>query len=145
MIWVWGIVTAITLILEFVSAGLISIWFAAGGFVTLIVAAVWSDLPIIWQCVIFVLVSCALLIATRPVFKKLTKNAEKTNTDALVGKQFKIEKQKSDVVYHKIADVEWRVVEENEAKIAEGDLVEIVKFQGNKIVVKKLKKDKKEG
>ena len=145
MIWVWGIVTAAALILEFVSVGLLSIWFAAGGFVTLIVTAIWEDLPIIWQIVIFVLVSCSLLCATRPIFKKFTKNAEKTNTDALVGKQFKIEKQSGNAVYHKIADVEWRVVEENENKIAEGDLVEIVKFQGNKIVVKKLKKDKKEG
>lgn len=145
MIWVWGIITAVALILEFVSAGLLSIWFAAGAFVTLIVTAIWGNLPIIWQCVIFVVVSCLLLVATRPIFKKLTSKSEKTNTDALVGKQFKLEKQKGDAIYHKIADVEWRVVEENEAKIAEGDLVEIVKFQGNKIVVKKLKKDKKEG
>lgn len=146
MIWVWGIVTAIALILEFVSAGLLSIWFAAGGFIALIVTAIWSDMPIIWQCVVFVVVSFTLLLSTRPIFKKLTGKGEKTNTDALVGKRFKIQKQKdANVIYHKIADVDWRVVEDDDEMLKEGDLVEIIKIKGNKLVVNKIEKNKKEG
>ena len=142
--WIWGMITAATLILEFVTAGLISIWFAAGGFITLLITAIWGEMPIIWQCTIFVVSSCGLLLATRPLFKKITKKDVKTNSDALVGKKFKIEKQKSDdAIYHKIADVEWRVVEDSEETLKEGEFVEIIKIKGNKLVVNKIKKDKK--
>lgn len=144
MIWIWGIITAAALILEFVSAGLISIWFAAGSFITLLVTAIWGNMPIIWQCTIFVVSSCGLLLATRPLFKKFTKKEVKMNTDALIGKQFKIGKQHNEnAIYHKIADVEWRIVEDSEEELKEGDFVEIVKIKGNKLVVNKIKKNKK--
>jgi len=144
MVWVWGIVTALSLILEFVTACLISVWFAAGGFITLLVTVIWSEIPIIWQCVIFVASSCALLFATRPVFKRLTKKDVKTNTDALIGKRIKIGKQQNDnAIYHKIADVEWRIVEDTDEELKEGDYVEIVKIKGNKLVVDKVKKSNK--
>ena len=143
MVWIWGIVTAFALILEFVTACLISIWFAAGGFIALLVTVIWPNIPIIWQCVIFVAVSCALLFATRPLFKRLTRKDSKTNTEALIGKRIKLGKQRSEnTMYHKIADVEWRVVEDTDEELKEGDLVEIVKIKGNKLVVDKVKNKK---
>lgn len=144
MVWIWGIVTVFTLILEFVTAYLISIWFAAGGFVTVIATMIWPNLHVVWQGVIFVSTSCLLLFATRPIFKKLTRKDTKTNTEALIGKQIKLGKQENkDVFYHRIADVEWRIVEDTDEELKEGDLVQIIKVRGNKLVVDKVKKNKK--
>lgn len=145
MIWVWGIVTAVALILEFVSTGLISIWFAAGGLVTLMVVAIWPNLALIWQLIIFVAVSCILLLSTRKIFTKITKNTPelKTNTDAIIGKKFKIQTVKENgQMYHKLSDVEWRVVEDSGEELKLGDEVEIVNIKGNKLVVNKTKNKK---
>lgn len=141
MVWVWGILTAVALVFEFITAGLQSIWFAAGGFITLLVVLIFPELALIWQFTIFVGSSCVLLLSTRKLVAKFTRTTAKLNTDALVGKQFAIEKQKSEnVVYHRIADVEWRVVEENEQPLKEKDNVEIIQIKGNKLIVKKINK-----
>ena len=143
MVWIWGIVTALSLILEFVTAGLISIWFAAGGFVTLIVTIIWPKIPVLWQSVVFVATSCALLFATRPIFKKITRKDSQTNSEALIGKRFKIgEIKEGQVIYHRFSDVEWRVVEDTDEELKQGDLVQIIKIKGNKLVVDKVKKVK---
>ena len=52
-LWLWGIVTAVALVVEFLTADLITIWFAAGGLVTLLIVAL-VDISLIWQLVIFV-------------------------------------------------------------------------------------------
>ncbi|MBQ8430325.1 MAG: NfeD family protein [Clostridia bacterium] len=144
MLWVWGVITAVALVLEFITADLITIWFAAGGLVSLLLTAIFPELPVIWQCVIFVATSCILLLFTRRIFKKLNKTEEKTNIDSLIGTSFKIENvnKESNYAYHKIADVEWRVVAENDEKLVDGAIVEIVKISGNKLVVKTVKKEK---
>lgn len=146
MIWVWGIFTAIALILEFITTGLISVWFAAGGFVTLLVVAIWPSLPIIWQCVIFVFVSCVLLFLTRKIFKKISKETSetKTNINSAIGKQFKIKEVRPDgKIYYRMADVDWQIIEDDEEELKVNDLVEIVKIKGNKLVVNKIKKGDK--
>lgn len=147
MLWVWGILTVCALILEFFTVDLISIWFAAGGLVTLIVTAIFPSLPQIWQCVIFVLVSCVLLLFSKTIFKRLSKDeGEKTNSDALVGKQFTVSKvnKEENYAYHKIGGIEWRIVTDNKEKLADNMLVEVVSIEGNKLVVKVLKKGKGE-
>ena len=60
-LWIWGIVTAIALIVEFLTSDLITIWFGAGGLVTLFVVALVPKLDLVWQLAIFVGVSVVLL------------------------------------------------------------------------------------
>ncbi len=70
-LWIWGIVTALALIIEFLTSDLVTIWFAAGGLVTLLVVALAPELWIVWQLVIFVSVSAVLLLSTRKLCLKL--------------------------------------------------------------------------
>lgn len=72
-LWIWGIVTALSLIIEFMTANLITIWFAAGGLVTLLVVGLAPQLHIIWQLIIFVGASVALLLCTRKICVKFIK------------------------------------------------------------------------
>ena len=85
-----------------------------------------------------------MLLFTRRIFTRLTRREYKTNSEALIGYRFKIGKQeRENVIYHKITDVEWKIVNATGEKITENDIVEIVKIQGNKLVVKKIGRSKR--
>lgn len=85
--------------------------------------------------------------------KLLFKNMNsKTNLDAQTGKQHvlleSIDFEKNGSI--KINDVIWTAISENDEKIAKGEVVEILRVEGNKMVVKKVKtqtqdKEKEEG
>ena len=64
-LWVWGIVTAINLVIEFWVSNLFMMWFSAGGLVTLLVVALVPGIFWIWQFVIFAVVSALLLLVVR--------------------------------------------------------------------------------
>lgn len=140
-LWIWGIVTALALVIEFLTADLITIWFAAGGLVTLLVVALAPEIPLIWQFVIFVGVSVVLLLSTRKIcLKLLNKDDVKTNTDALIGTRFVVEKVQENYTYYKINDVLWQVVAVDGETLQEGVEVEIYAIKGNKLVAKKVAK-----
>ena len=140
-LWIWGIVTAIALIIEFLTADLITVWFAAGGLVTLFVVALETKIPLIWQLVIFVGVSVALLLSTRRIcLKLLCGDNIKTNTDALMGKRFVVNKVEEDYTYHNINGVSWKVIAIEGEQLETGVEVEICEVKGNKLIAKKVKK-----
>jgi len=140
-LWIWGIVTATALVVEFLTADLITVWFAAGGLVTLLVVALAPELPIIWQLVIFVGVSVLLLLCTRKICIKLLRtNDEKTNTEALIGKRFVVEKVEEDYTYHKFNGISWRVCAVEGEALKAGSEFEICEIKGNKLLAKKVKK-----
>ena len=76
-LWTWGIVTAVSLVVEFLTSSLITIWFAAGGLITLLVVSL-VKISLIWQLVIFASVSVLLLLCARKFCLKLLQNG---NTD----------------------------------------------------------------
>lgn len=140
-LWIWGIVTAIALIAEFLTSDLITIWFAAGGLITLLVVALAPGLPLIWQLVIFVGISVTLLLCTRKIcLKLLSADNAKTNTDALIGKKFVVETITNNYTYHKFNDVAWRVYAIEGEILEQGSEIEICAVSGNKLIAKKVKK-----
>ncbi len=86
MQYVWLGVLVAALIIEAISAGLVSIWFVPGALVSMILAI--FDVPTVLQMVVFFGLSILLLIFSRTIWKKYTtfKPIEPTNTDALIGK-----------------------------------------------------------
>ena len=140
-LWIWGIVTAIALIAEFLTSDLITIWFAAGGLVTLLVVALAPTLPLIWQLVIFVGVSVALLLCTRKICLKLLRgDTVKINTDALIGKRFVVENIADNYTYHKFNDVAWRIYAIEGETLKQGVEFEVCAVSGNKLIAKRVKK-----
>ena len=144
MLWFWGAVTALALIVEFITADLITIWFAAGGLVTLLVVALAPGLSIIWQCVIFVLVSVGLLLCTRRIcLRLLRKGGVKTNIEALIGNVFEVKNvDEQGFTYHKINGVEWRVYPIAGEQLEVNSQYEICEVKGNKLIAKKINKNK---
>ena len=87
MIWVWLAVVAVSLIVEFFTWDLTSIWFAVAGLVSLILSAI-DGINWVWQLGVFIVISALLIIFVRQICRKLLlKSDEKTNVDAFVGKK----------------------------------------------------------
>lgn len=90
MIVFWLVIALIMLIVEALTAGLTTIWFAGGAFAALICAL--FDSPVVVQIALFFIVSICLLVFTRKIFvEKLQTGSEKTNVDALIGERAVIE------------------------------------------------------
>lgn len=141
MFWVWLGVIVATIVIEFATMEIISIWFTVGAVIPFILAATNS---VAWwvQILVFIGVSALLIISLRNVTKKfLLKNSEgKTNLESVIGQEFRmIEKTDFETIGAiKINDVVWSAVEENHKAIDKGEIVQVVRVQGNKMIVKKV-------
>ena len=80
MFWTWLSVAVIMAIVEAITPALVTIWFMFGAVAALIAAWLGGSLSV--QLALFVAVSVILLIATRPLAKKLLKKTENTGTNA---------------------------------------------------------------
>lgn len=80
----WLLAAAAFLILEMLTMGLTSIWFAGGALVGAVVASLGLALGV--QVAAFAVVSVVLLLLTRPLARKyLNSRTVKTNADSLIG------------------------------------------------------------
>lgn len=83
---IWLIIFVACIVVEIVTMGLTTIWFAGGSLAASVAAAVGA--PLWLQIVLFVAVSLLLLYFTRPIaVKYFNKDRVKTNAESLVGKQ----------------------------------------------------------
>lgn len=133
----WLIIALIMLIVEALTAGLTTIWFAGGAFAALVCALL--DLPTAVQIVIFFIVSICLLVFTRKIFvEKLKTGSQKTNVDALIGERAIVEAAipAYGVGQVKIGSQVWSAVcEKPDMEIEAGKLVKIHAIEGVKVIV----------
>ena len=138
---IWLALFVIMLVIEGAGPGLVSIWFSFGALIALLV----SFIPgVAWwiELIVFIVVSVATLLALRPVVRRFYKrNNIRTNVDSFVGKRgYVIE----DITFLKpgaikIGDVSWTAIPvDNNQKILENEVIEVVAINGNKLVVKKV-------
>lgn len=143
MIVIWLAVALVMLVIEALTVGLATIWFAAGALVALLAALL--DFSIAVQIVLFLAVSICLLVFTRKIFvEKLKAGSEKTNVDALVGeKGFVISPiHPYEVGQVKVGGQVWSAVGKNpDETFAVDQLVKINAIEGVKLVVTPVKHD----
>ena len=85
-IYTWMLLTAAFLVIEALTAGLTTIWFAGGSVVALILTFLGA--PIWLQAVVFLIVSFVTLIFTRPLAQRhLNNKTQPTNADRLIGRE----------------------------------------------------------
>ena len=83
---IWLIILVVCIVVELITMGLTTIWFAGGALIAAIAAAL--SLPLWLQILLFLAVSLVLLYLTRPVaVKYFNKDRVKTNAESLVGQQ----------------------------------------------------------
>lgn len=140
----WLVCMVLFIVIELITIGLTSIWFAAGAFVALLCAV--SSLGFAVQITAFVVISFALLCATRPWAKKFV-NAKftVTNADSLIGSVISIRERVSNLDQTGSAVVngqEWTVrTDDDKVVIEEGELAKVVRIAGVKLIVEKKKEE----
>lgn len=136
----WLLLAAIFIVLEIISLGLTTIWFAGGSFIAAIAGACGASLAV--QIILFLVVSVVLLVLTRPLaVKHLNSKTERTNSEALVGQTAIVLKDISNLKEEgqvKINGMEWTArTKDNTDVIPAGSQVVIVEIQGVKLIVEK--------
>lgn len=142
MIAIWAVIFVVTLIIELETADLTTIWFCVSSLITLICS--FFSLDILYQIIIFVALSFVLILATRPLTKKMmNKDIIHTNTDKLVGMIATVTKK---IIDGEIGEVKvdnnlWRAISIDGISINENEKVIVNSLSGNKVVVSKIKSD----
>lgn len=84
MLLFWIVALVVLIIVEAVTAQMLTIWFAAGAAGAIVAERLGAEMWLQW--VVFVAVSAVALVATRPLVKKLTKTkVQPTNADRCIG------------------------------------------------------------
>lgn len=138
-VFLWLLAAAAFIVIEIVTLGLTSIWFAGGAIIASIGAAFSVDIMI--QLILFAAVSIILLIFTRPLAAKhITGHTTKTNVDSLIGKEVIVQEEINNRKGTGIALVngqEWTArTEDDDSIIKAGTTATIQKISGVKLIVK---------
>jgi len=136
MILVWIGVIILTAVIEANTMDLSSIWFSVGALFAMIVTL--FKVGLIWQIVIFIVASVALLLTVRPIIKKNARGKEiKTNADSLVGKIAICTTaiKDTDRGEVKIEGKIWTAISNETIEV--GDKVIVLSIKGVKLVVRK--------
>ena len=141
MLYFWLGVTVVALVLEFITADMVTIWFAGGGLIAMILALL--KVSIYVQIPVFIAVSVVCLLCFRKmVMKKLNVKTSNLNADSVIGKEYIL---LTEIGFNKpgsirVNDVIWSAISENEMdEIAEKSKVRIIGLRGNKYIVEEVK------
>lgn len=135
---IWLTIVAVFILIEMITLGLTTVWFAGGALVAAIASAFGA--PIWIQLLLFIFVSILLFVFTRPIaMKHLNPKTEKTNVESLIGKKAvvlqTIHNQASQGQV-KVNDIEWTARSTNDDTIIQaGTTVIIRKISGVKLIV----------
>ena len=136
----WAILVIAFVILEIVTVQLVSIWLAAGAFITML-CTFFLDLKPFGQMTVFILSSAVLLLITFPIIRSLRKKPHiATNSDMDIGKTATvIEEINSSGNAGRVTlnGVDWCAVSENGEIISKGSIVTIVEISGTKLIVRR--------
>ena len=140
VIWIAAIV--VFGIAEAATAGLVSIWFVGGSAAALVAAA--FDGPLWLQGVLFLLVSVALLFATRPLARRMREKVVPTNADRVLHHLARVTEtidnaRSTGAVY--IDGKTWTARSEDGTVIAKDTMAEVVRMEGVKLYVVPEKKE----
>lgn len=133
----WMGAAVILLLIEILTLGLTSIWFAGGAVLAAVTAFVGG--PLLLQLAVFIAMSCLLFFFTRPLAQKyLNSSVEKTNVEALIG-QHGIVRETIDNFQGKgkvyVNGMDWSAKSLHDEEIPEGTEIVIHKIQGVKLIV----------
>lgn len=147
MLYIWLAVLVLGLIIELIDAGtLVSAWFSVGAVIPFIMSFWRVDSPwyITAQVVVFGVVTALCLIFLRKMALRVLfrNNKNKTNLDMYIGKKLKIQSVQDDGerATVKLNGIQYSAIAEQEdVKFELKEEVEVVRFEGNKIIIRKVK------
>ncbi len=138
MLAFWIVMLVAFIVIEALTAQLVTIWFAVGSVAALVSQMLGAKVWLQW--LIFVVVSAIVIVATRPLVKKLTKQkAQPTNADRYIG-QTAVVTERIDNISGKgavrVNGIEWSARSESGEIIEENLTVTVTRIDGVKLIVK---------
>ncbi len=135
---IWIIAVIVFAVVEGMTAGLVTIWFALGALAALLASLFGA--PLWLQLVWFFVISIATLIATRPLARKyMNSKTEATNADMYVGKECVVIETIDNIRGTgavKVAGKVWTARTEEDVIVPEGTKAEALRIEGVKLIVK---------
>ena len=134
---IWLVLMILFLILEAVTVMVLSMWFAAGALVALLLSLLHLE---IWlQIAMFFLVSTILLACLRPMVQRhFTPKLSRTNVDALIGSKGYVTADIDNICAAgqvKLGSMEWSARSANGLPIPAGTLIRVQHIEGVKAYV----------
>lgn len=127
---------------EIFTASLTLIWFSFGAIIAMVASSYVESIVV--QIIIFGVTSTIMLIiATKCIIKKDKTYVSNTNIDAIVGKKATIKALTGKMIYGiaVLDGEEWSAAAEEDELIEPGTVVEVVRIEGVKLIVRRCKDD----
>ena len=139
MLIFWLVLLIVAIVVEVLTMGLTTIWFAGGALVAILAAML--HLPIWLQIILFAGVSLTLLFFTRPVaVKYFNRDRIKTNVESMVGRQAVVTGEIDNIQgigQVTLSGQEWSARRTDEkVRIPVGSVVNVVSVSGVKLIVR---------
>ena len=139
MLIFWTVLLIILVVVEALTAQMVTIWFAAGALGAIVAERLGAQMWLQW--VVFVAVSAVALVVTRPLAQKLTKtNMQPTNADRCIGKDAIVTEAINNIESKGQVNVDgaiWSARSSDGSVIEKGEKVTVEKIDGVKLIVKK--------
>lgn len=137
MVWIWLAVAVASLIIEFVTPELVSIWFGISAAVCIAFSFI-PGLPWWGEIIIFACLAILLLVLLRPVVKRLLRKDKdvRTNLDRIIGSQLRMITQADfdHLGTAKVNDVVWNIKSRDGDVLEVDKVVRVVDIDGNKLI-----------
>ena len=134
----WLIVLVVMTVIEIITLGLTTVWFAGGALAAFIASLLGANIVV--QVILFVVVSVLLLALTRPLaVEYLNKDRIRTNAESLIGKTAVVKQEIDNLNAQGQVSVdghEWTARSVEEQVIPKNVQVEIVEINGVKLMVR---------
>ncbi|MBQ9850931.1 MAG: NfeD family protein [Clostridia bacterium] len=138
MLAFWIVMLVAFVVIEALTAQLVTIWFAVGSVAALISEMLGAEVWLQW--LIFVAVSAVVIVATRPLVKKITKQkALPTNADRCIGQTAVVTERIDNIEGKgavKVNGIVWTARSENGETIELDQTVTVTKIDGVKLIVR---------
>lgn len=133
----WLVAMVLFGVLEAVTVGLSSIWFALGALGALAAAA--ASAPVIVQIVVFLGVSFLTLLLVRPLAQHYVNDRKvATNADRVIGREAVVTEDIDNIQGKgrvSISGADWTARAEDDRPIPAGSTVRVLRIEGVKVIV----------
>ncbi len=138
MLLFWIIMLVVLIVVEAVTAQMVTIWFAAGAVGAIVAELLNAEVWVQW--IVFVAVSVVALIATRPLVKKMTKaKVQPTNADRCIGQTAVVTEEINNIEGRgqvHVNGITWTARSSDGTVFKKDERVTVEKIDGVKLIVK---------
>ena len=141
MVFIWLGLTVLFAVIEIITVQLTTVWFATGAFAAMLLA-ICGVKSLSVQIPVFIVVSAAALIITRPLVKKfINRKIQPTNADMAIGKTAIVTvpvNNEDGTGEVKLNGTVWTARSENGIVIGNGKRVKVLRIEGVKLIVEEI-------